>query len=180
MLLLITPVIAANYTVQYSPNNLTWFDVGFINQTTCSGRQEFLEQGHRYYLRVRTENSSFVYANERTESLGQMELAILIGLFTITVLLVLGVIFLNEELKFFSLLGAILSVVFNLNVAAELAADNDLSQVVVDNLFFAYKISLYILLFFVLYAIYKVIQGWRINKGNTSLQHDTPLERELR
>jgi hypothetical protein len=93
-----------------------------------------------------------------------MELAIIIGLFIISCLCAAGMAYFDNELKLFFLLGIFVSLVFNLNVLANLSANAGMGDTVTNLLWLLYRMMLYVLYFMVLYVIIKVFLSLKASK----------------
>jgi predicted membrane protein len=181
-IMLLLPTVTAqttNYTVQYSLDNETFFTPTFVDPANCEARQDYLEHGKRVYWRVKSENSSFVYAQDRTEDDGQMELAIIIGLFIITILGALGTFYFSSELKFFFFLGTVLSLVFNTNMAAQLAQQAAMDTVIIDLLWTSNKVLLWVFWFLFLYSMIKLFFALRVSRKTAVEVQNPSLNREL-
>lgn len=172
-LLLIIPIPSiAVTTVEYSADNLTWATVDQIDETNKFACQGNLNESTTYYFRAKEPTTAYSYVSARTKSDGEMELAIMVGLWILTALLAAATAYFDTELKLFFLVGAFITIPFNLNIMANLATAGGVSATTIDLLWTLYRVSLIILLFIVLYVGIKIFTAFRISK-KTALEADT-------
>lgn len=123
--------------------------------------------------------STFIYkitydGKDRTKEI--FPIVIIISLLFIAGLGAFFTYYLDNELKFFCLLGTLLSGVFIMYTVASLAEASGVLESVVHLLWFAYSISLVLFFFIVLYVFWKLLTALRIKK-NPPPNISSPLRR---
>lgn len=160
----IFPNILAYTEVQYSKDNTTWELAGVTNDNkiTLETLDDGIDAKTAYYFRVRhvytneTSNWEYIAARTKQGGINEMEIAIM---FTLIVLFLAGCLatwYFEDGLKMAFLLGTILLIPFILSVLANLATEALMSAAMVDRIWFAYKVSLWLLLAMVLYIMYTI------------------------
>lgn len=175
---LIAP-INAQVIAEVSNDNITWYNMSEINQVDKYACQPYLNQSTQYYFRAKNATTSFGYRSARTTGDNQMEIAIISGLFILTILFALAFWYFDNGLKPFFLLLCALSIVFNINVLANLAGNNGVSAAVVSLLWVLYRVLLIVFGFIFLWVLYTAFKALKASKKTAIETDNDALMRRL-